>query len=556
MNFKISLMALIPICLVLCLIQLIPAESIPESFLTSYENQKFIFIPFSNSYFPIFSEAIIWLYTYPILSLLLIAAISSLTFFLSSNGPVLKTLAAVLLPIILILLFGIDVFHLTLSFSLLLALLGLKLINYDNKIFGLATLTISILILCLIYPAAGFLLTIFLLPFLVSYNYPQYGFALFWIFICCTFFYFLQPIPVLPDYPLLSTLVPDYPAGSYRPLPLIADSPTVSFINRPGEFIAFRRIVFYYSLILLALNIINPSKYAFALIIPIAALLWDLYPDDHFTDLSPLQSLRRVIPGLYILAPLSIIFVFTITSCAALLKGPKGIVCLVAALFLSIIFPFISITPGKLTKIEHKALIKEAINLQDAERNKILSPSFYIYQKFGPLLVSQANDLVDWIQASKIDHLKVTSIAGAPPRGYKRIISGNPNTRYPVTVNGQLGGEWICFEFNEEKIINRVLLETGSFTNEYPRGLSIYLLDHECPVKDINMDKLTPTVSFHPWSGPLRLTNTNTALPYLGDKNNVEIIFPQNSNTRAILFLQTENSPYNWSISGIKFALQ
>ncbi|MCB0320441.1 MAG: hypothetical protein KDD60_05895, partial [Bdellovibrionales bacterium] len=285
-----------------------------------------------------------------------------------------------------------------------------------------------------------------------------------------------------------------------------------------------------------------------ALFLLAGCLAIDILPNESWSLIGPLQSLRRSIPFLFHYSLSSICITTLLTATPLVFDGRIRKIALFA---LAGIAALTSSTPGLtlggLTPESSQVALQRVRSFQS---HTLLSPSFPVfeyYQALFPEALARMNQARTLTPLREIPGIHVTSQRSKLTTN-RRAFDGKTTTRLPVARGGQHGGEFVCIEFPTAVALRSLQLDCGSFPADFPRGIEVYLGEN-CDALSSDLPTRSPDLSYTPWEGPLRFTESG--FPYFGPQPSVDIALPGNAGHAAYLIRQTQVSPYDWSIAEI-----
>jgi hypothetical protein len=304
------------------------------------------------------------------------------------------------------------------------------------------------------------------------------------------------------------------------------------------------------------------NKYSYILTL---ALLFDTMLPQNIALIGPIQTITRLVPGLFFftLTPIiAAIVTFSLALCTSLTNF-KANLSLFSFFILHAIFGILLysqtdhisslLIPNEkyLAYKDYQQLpLEEKFNEEDLStfRKIIFSPSYPVINHFGLSTSINAKqiDSFNWTNPSQ-DSLSFRVSGG---EGSENILDINPTTRWSSGTGQQTGNEWIEIVFNQPQLIKGLSLDTGDFTSDFPRALNIEI-EKSLPLDDSSLH-FNETIFNQAWLGPLRFTEDG--YPFFGSQSEVEIVFPEVKEIQRIKIAQTGKSKnFDWSIATLKF---
>lgn len=368
-------------------------------------------------------------------------------------------------------------------------------------------------------------------------------------FLFAFFTAFTAGVPSFPEYPRFTHTVPGY--GTLVGLkPMLGPEPPLLIIDR-----AFVRGIFYYpALIIFVLTILlNIRRSAFAIHARIAALFalalalmllldTNILPSK-LSQIAPIATLSRIIPGAFFISLAPCFFAVTIIFLALALGSYKKLSVLIAVL-LTISLPVI------FNKPTHLFARAEALKplLASAKENKqlLLSPSYALLREHGLKLLTDRNAL-ESVAFQKIAALNATVKSSDNEVLLNALKDSDPATRWFSGKGTQSGAEWIYLEFPQEINLAGVKLEVGKFEGDFPRGLSIYSAT-ECGRDPLIMDWGKALFESADFQGEIGFTKDG--FPFYYAQSRVTWKTAEAKLARCVFIRQTGKSDnFDWSVT-------
>jgi hypothetical protein len=262
-------------------------------------------------------------------------------------------------------------------------------------------------------------------------------------------------------------------------------------------------------------------------------------------QIAPIQSLARLVPGLNLiplstlLMALSILLLFV---ASILLKRRAEILILVV---ICLLIPQLNKnqwgeSPAKFPLFADNSLTQLALD-KNLANNLVISPSYFANSTYYS--ASHFNDLN--FSEIPIKDLDATVQASNHPELIAQLKDGDPSTRWSPSIGKQLGTEWLAIKFSAPVTFNGVILNTGNFFSDFPRGLSISSAEH---CEDDSSSQLKNIVTLSNWEGAFN--RTAEGLAYFGPQNRVNVIFPNSETISCLKINQTGiTTNYDWSVA-------
>lgn len=477
-------------------------------------------------------------------------------FNLGSNS---KAIYLAIIPVLLIIFWhGLD-----LTILATLSVTPLIVIFLQRPLGLLSSILIALLLGCITFEIANQLAPLSVFFALLGYaalrdlsnNSQPVALKLYLLLLPIIFGLIIAPLPIWPGYPADALLISStgltghihpYFAPSF-PLPILERELLKSVFFIPSLIFAALGFLLY-----LVSSLQNNSQRVGILLGTLMLLVaLATISEETLAQISPILSLIRVIPHLFYfsLEPLFFAAAIFLSLLFLLARGQIKSFTVCAVVFcLGQIFHSPQKIESNFFLFKHDVISYfQSTDLRT--RQRIASPSLATLQEQGP-----------W-PLNKIDRVRQAYFYFDGPSGFNLLASdqvdfaplsnatdGDLTTRWAIS-GGQKGGEWLSIEFPDEQIVSGIELLLGPFFTDYPRGLEFYNLP-SCQKPATNQD--TPFLRVAPWQGPLKTTPLGYF--YHGELNQVEILFPEDIQTRCLHIVQRGESRFDWSITEIGFA--
>ena len=413
----------------------------------------------------------------------------------------------------------------------------------------LSLLTISILMACstssLAPLNAALLLILF---FLLGY----YNNKLFWTLALPSLaVYLLSPVLSWPDFPGHARLLSDDGLpGIIRPL--LGPAVPIPIFDRYLAWESYRSFLLYAGILLV---IITTSKLVYkksvstvillSLLFVTSILYWDLATSAIWSELSPLKSLARIVPG-WFEAPLFIILLGTLINC----------LFYVAVLISTKINLKIRYSSALLLLTASYLLLSAQSNLPN-NRIEPLTSNSWALSKQNPVIRNMSCDNLNVVKnklessfvpaAEYIEEIKFSRTVDQ--RNTRRIIDRNRRTRWSSKSQGQKGNEWVQLTFNQTVKLHAIEIDPGFYQSDFPRGLEIIDCSNEA----------SDSVLFRQqdWQGQVEFTPAG--IPFYSYQSHVRAWLgcqPTAVSVNCLRINQIGIDPvYDWSVAEIRLGL-
>ena len=130
----------------------------------------------------------------------------------------------------------------------------------------------------------------------------------------------------------------------------------------------------------------------------------------------------------------------------------------------------------------------------------------------------------------------------------------NYGTRWHTGNPGQHANEWLRLRFSKINKIKGVIVSTGEFASDFPRGIEV-LISSDCPEEFNYKEDLKDyrqVFYANPWKG--RTEYTEKGYPYFGSQSEVGIYFNETEQVQCLVIKQLAVSPkFDWSVAEVFF---
>lgn len=351
------------------------------------------------------------------------------------------------------------------------------------------------------------------------------------------------PSAPFPDYPPLAHVVPDDGlVGIIRPL--IGVDYSIQVIDRGVVKSAFSAVSLALTLITLAAIVLGARGLApLALLLSIVASLDTLLPES-LAQIAPIAALGRILPWGTTVAytPLLVavatwLISLTLVSSTRVLVSLPLLFALVGAIGafspafqptapeVSVVASTGEVSPSTAV-VRHMARALSATSPQDLKRPLLdgYIPSFEPLTKFNA---------------------SITSPLGETAELALRVSDGDPRTRWATGRGVQNGDESVEILFSRPTQVSGIELDTGTFTADFPRGLSVLGTNSAGEATRCH-------AHFPSWQGSV--ARTPKGFPYYTGQHEVRIIFPEPCVLTKIAIKQTGVATFDWSIAEVRIA--
>lgn len=358
------------------------------------------------------------------------------------------------------------------------------------------------------------------------------------------------PVPVLRKLPSGAHFVPDY-MTTVLAGPRFGPEPPIGLINRAYEGLAF------YPLALVALLCLGLTLFprfrgsvfwrgtlVTGLVLNSILLLDSVLLPVDLVQVMPLQTLRRVIPGMAylplagVLSALAIgISLFSLAAAGARVLPVFALIglCTVGALNLG----------QPVRDIRDLKPVRE-LAVKGLSQELLFSPSYMVLRTFGvwPLIPGKAGFVVKpFLPAGGLR-------LSASHRSFelKHIGDGDVQTRWSAQRGYQLGDEWLQIELEQPTELDGIKLNAGAFFTDYPRGIEVSVYNGRCVAG--GSSAYQRILSIPAWQGSLAYSEHQDL--YFEPAHNTEMVFPGAITATCILLrLISKHGQHDWSVDEV-----
>ncbi len=373
----------------------------------------------------------------------------------------------------------------------------------------------------------------------------------------------LAPSASIPDYPSFAHVVPDDGlAGFTRPL-LGPDLP-LQTINR--EAVKHGGYPLLVALLILMAGFLRwtrePAGWPSALLeyslyAGILSLALDLFLPESLSEVAPLLTLARTVPGWFPFSLDATVAIFAITSIYLILVKRRAI--FVLAVFSLVLvasaqrFPLNPISSKTAIRAHLRAANHALLSAAQKESAEALlaSPSYYVINYFGYDLMQNRLDIEKATAAESLSktNFKINSSDKSEARSLARLSDGKDSSRWSPKTGKQTGNEWLELVWDEPLTIRGLDLAPGKFSADFPRGLRISYQEG-CSLEEQKSANYIPLLSYPNWQGPLEFTEQG--YPYFGAQSQVRVYFPEPVLVKCLLVEQTGiTEAFDWSVAEV-----
>ena len=369
-------------------------------------------------------------------------------------------------------------------------------------------------------------------------------FLIFVTLVPALFVLFTAPTPKFPVYPSTARVVADDGLpGMIRPM--IGAHAGIPIINRAAlreQFAPAAAVLLIFNAICL-LRLFRHSKLWSTSLIIASLVALDLIASEGISQISPLESVCRLLPGLFLI-PLSPLFLavglisFLLTS----LGIEKSQFQQSLPALLSLLAGVISNSPLVDISVPKEVLDTKFLS----NHSSIVSPSLNVFRNSQLWDQAVFSSKLTTILEGKDANLKILTYPGVSDKMLQHLVDGNLNTRWASKTGTQHGNEWIKVELPSAKTIVGVEIPTGKFTTDFPRGIDV-LVSATC---SDNFSSYKLVYRAASWQGPIDLTESG--YPYFGGQQDVRFRFYSPETAKCLLIKQTAVEAYfDWSVAEI-----
>jgi hypothetical protein len=387
-------------------------------------------------------------------------------------------------------------------------------------------------------------------------------FLVFVILISVVSYLFLPDIH-FPNYSSVGHLVSDdgLPGNI---LPFFGNTPNIPIINRENLkqslylLVNIQLVISFLSYIFIKKNTLNK------LVLIISIFCWlDIVPIEDINQISPLASISRIIPVLFLFPVTPILCALNLLLISLLLliysnKNYHGCIALLILLSTTFVNKKIILSQaGYLYQNFSNNIEIEFLNLPREKQKKYLpylvSTSFIVLDKIGFWPLEIADTIKSYRFSSLIKH-NPALLASTNQSEINNLVDRNIATRWSPSNAKQIGSEWFHLYFNTPLTIHGLELDSGPFFTDFARGLEIRAKDSCLQPATIDPNNTDYKLLFKEpkWEGSLTFTSDN--YPYFEGQASGRIYFKENKVVQCLLVKQIgQNNNYDWSVAELKF---
>ncbi len=395
-------------------------------------------------------------------------------------------------------------------------------------------------------------------------------FTLIVILLAVTIFSVNASVPVSPEYPQLSHVVPDDNIPGYI-MPLFGATPPKPFIDRnifKNYFTLPSVIVFFISLCLIGFKSPNNRKVSILLLLSLSCVLETTFSEG-IASISPIYSLNRVIPGLFYIPIFPLIFAICLTLLTVIIAQSKKL--LLPGIIFLFVLPLINqarnTSAAYLTISNNGISIPKAAPLVELEarlntgmldstsynrlHSKLVSPSYNIAYISGLNVFDRYNKKFSTFEIKKNKIESIFSSENSVHENLMQMFDGRLRSRWSPQLGMQKGNEWLELKFNEEKTLSGIYMPCGNFKPDFPRGIEIQSAT-DCSAEGDKLKGEFKTIyKSDIWEG--EIAYTPAGIPYYDDQSEVRIFFDNTETLKCIRIKQTGKiSSFDWSIAELE----
>ncbi|MFN8392718.1 MAG: discoidin domain-containing protein [Bdellovibrionota bacterium] len=378
----------------------------------------------------------------------------------------------------------------------------------------------------------------------------------------------LSQTPSFPPYDPHGHLVPLY--GVFDGLsPLIGGAPRLSAVDRQFERQAILPAAFVLTILagivaicerrirgandeLLVSKAERRSGPLVAVVLAAAVLLDSAFVSATTSQLSPVQSFSRMIPGL-IFFPVSLYLLALALFLLILTAARERVAKLLVAGGLCVAMA----APGwgfrkKEDAVLWSVVLSEASSPEHAEQIRVLcSPSYYVIREFGLDVVTkrESRKALKFVSASQFNPQLTASANGAQTAA---VIDGKDTTRWTAGGGRQTGGEWLRIAFERPIVVSGVRVETGRYYTDFPRGIAVQVAE-SCSSDDAG--RTSYATVFRRQRNEGEILYTADGFPYFSEQHNLSVVLPEPVQAQCLLLQQIgSDDHYEWSVSELELS--
>lgn len=276
------------------------------------------------------------------------------------------------------------------------------------------------------------------------------------------------------------------------------------------------------------------------------------------TQIGPLHSLARIIPGVIFIPLVVIVIAVSLVLMAELFSGwsfTDGLIFLGIGLLLYYFHEKDAKVPYLMATGPEPAWSQMPATMTEQEKKKydkiILSPSLAVINQHG-LEVLKRCDFVRQLNYQPISNFNHHINASHKPRLVRQALTKGSKSRWTRGNGKQVGNEWIHLFFSEPQVIGGLKVSPGSFHSDFPRGIKIDI-STDCKADQKDFSEYSSVFLRNPWVGEINFTEK--CFPYIESEGTVSIPFKEQVKAQCLLISQIgQTEKYDWSVTKIMIA--
>lgn len=393
---------------------------------------------------------------------------------------------------------------------------------------ALYSLSLPVLLLAIL---ANFIINQKSLPKLTSISLCLY----------CAVLFFLNaasPALIWPDYPDFARITQMMDGPAYIARPLVGSDLPFPAVERSLVKSEYNFLILPLAVLLLSVGLLTKLGRTARMGLMVSAMslsfaYLDLKLSEDLAQISPLQSLSRLLPELNLipLAPvalgISIVSLILLAMLTFLRSSTRILISLSSALILVL--------------CAQVRIIDDSMSALPETWHK--SPSRFTTNFFNPEILRSAQG--SWKRyLPKTTEVKEIGSSSGPVQS-EVLLDKNEVTRWSPNSGKQSGTEWIQIELTEPHRVLGIELQTGNFHTDFARGLKIRA------GIDCSATSLKVLSNFPNWQGHPKFTPKG--YPYFSGQSEVLVFFTEEVEAACFRIEQTGKSDhYDWSVADFR----
>jgi hypothetical protein len=353
--------------------------------------------------------------------------------------------------------------------------------------------------------------------------------------------FFVVPEPTIPTYPLSAQVVPDdgIPGNIH---PLLGPSFPIPIIDYSAVRQAFTPVVV--ALIALFLVLIGQKERTWRLgTILSACIFLEVFLPPSLLQISPLQSLSRLLPGSFLVPLLpQAIGVFVIGSSLRPERWRFTWALFVVTLLLSAF----QLLPSQ---VKPSSVPAVDVGQGGMDEKWICSPSLPLVERYGGEKLRRFQRLVT-APSHRLVPKALEDSLNSPRERLRSLVDRDLSTRWSPQQGSQHDEHTLWIGLPDIKHLEGIELLLGKFVSDFPGEFSVSCAS-TCEPSSPKSGSYDRSEHFSPWLGPVQFSSEG--YPYYGSQSDMRVLFSAPLACRCIRITQLSSSrQFDWSIAEIR----